>query len=83
MTNARPKIGAWVTDNLTGFDESTERVHGVVGTHVIAEPRSGSQGQSLYCLIRKAEGLSAKALQDEARDAMVAATKQASGFRGI
>ena len=83
MTSARPKIGAWVTANLTGFDEPTERVHGAVGTHVIAEPQSGGQGQSLYCLIRKAEGLSAKALQDEARDAMVATAKQAPGFRGI
>jgi heme-degrading monooxygenase HmoA len=83
MTNARSKIGAWVTGNLTGFDEPTERFHGAIGTHAIAEPQSGGQSQSLYCLVRKAEGLSDKALQDEARNAMLAAAQKAPGFRGI
>ena len=57
LTNSRDKIRAWVTGNLTGFDEPTERFHGEVGQHALAAPQSGGQGQSLYCLIRKAENL--------------------------
>ena len=83
LTNSREKIRAWVAGNLTGFDEPTERFHGEVGQHALAAPQSGGQGQSLYCLIRKAENLPAEAMQRAARDEMLAAAQKAPGFRGV
>ncbi len=83
MTNSRPKIREWVTGNLTGFDEPTERFHGEVGQHALASPQSGGQGQSLYCLIRKAENLPTEAMQRAVRDEMLAAAQKAPGFRGV
>ena len=83
LTNSRDKIRAWVTGNLTGFDEPTERFHGEVGQHALAAPQSGGQGQSLYCLIRKAENLPAEAMQRAVRDEMLAAAQKAPGFRGV
>ena len=83
LENSREKIREWVTSNLTGFDEPTERFHGEVGQHALAAPQSGGQGQSLYCLIRKAENLPAEAMQRAVRDEMLAAAQKAPGFRGV
>jgi len=83
MANSRGKINEWVQTNLTGFPEPTERFHGEVGQHALASPQSGGQGQSLYCLIRKAENLPAEAMQRVVRDEMLVAAQKAPGFRGV
>jgi heme-degrading monooxygenase HmoA len=83
LTNSREKIRDWVRGNLPEFEEPTERFYGEVGQHALAAPQSGGQGQSLYCLIRKAENLPAEAMQRAARDEMLAAARKASGFRGV
>jgi heme-degrading monooxygenase HmoA len=87
LTKSREKIHSWVADNLTavgiGIGEPTERFHGEVGQHALASPQSGGQGQSLYCLIRKAENLPAEAMQRAVRDEMLAAAQKAPGFRGV
>jgi len=83
LAHARPKIRDWVRGNLPEFEEPTERFHGEVGQHALAAPQSGGQGQSLYCLIRKAENLPAEAMQRAVRDEMLAAAQKAPGFRGV
>jgi quinol monooxygenase YgiN len=83
LANARPKIHEWVRGNLPEFEEPTERFHGEVGQHALAAPQSGGQGQSLYCLIRKAENLPAEAMQRAARDEMLIVAQKAPGFRGV
>ncbi|WP_043343609.1 antibiotic biosynthesis monooxygenase family protein [Belnapia moabensis] len=82
MMNSREPVRDWVSSNLEGLDLPTERFHGPVGTHAMIEPQGGEE-QSLYCLIRKAQGLAAKELQDEARNAMLEAAQKAPGFRGM
>jgi heme-degrading monooxygenase HmoA len=82
LTNSRDKIRGWVQGNLTGFDEPTERFHGAVGPHAIAAPQSGGQGQSLYCMVRKAENLPSTATQRPVVEEMLAATQKVPGFRG-
>ena len=83
LANSRGKIRDWVSGNLVGFAEPTERFHGEVGQHALASPQSGGQGQSLYCLIRKAENLPDEAMQRPIRDEMLAAAQKAPGFRGV
>jgi len=82
LENSRGKIRAWVTGNLTGFEEPTERVHGEVGPHAIVAPQSGGQGQSLHCIVRKAENLAAVAVHRPVVEEMLAAVKKVPGFRG-
>jgi heme-degrading monooxygenase HmoA len=82
VTNSRPKIREWVTGNLTGFDEPTERFHGEVGPHAIVAPQSGGQGQSLYCMVRKAENLPSTAMQRPVVEEMLSAVRKVPGFRG-
>jgi hypothetical protein len=83
LANCRDKIRSWVSANAPDFLEPTERFHGEVGQHALAAPQSGGQGQSLYCLIRKAENLPAEAMQRPIRDEMLAAAQKAAGFRGV
>ena len=80
--DCREKIRAWVQPNIPDFLDPTERVQGEVQRHAIAEPQSGGQGQSLYCLIRKAENLGAE-MRGAARDEMLDASRKAAGFRGV
>ena len=82
LENSREKIRGWVTSNLTGFEEPTERVHGEVGPHAIIAPQSGGQGQSLYCIVRKAENLASVAVHRPVVEEMLAAVKKVPGFRG-
>lgn len=82
LANSRDEIRSWVTGNMPDFAEPTERFTGAVGQHALASPQSGAQGQSLYCLIRKAENLPAEATQRAVRDEMLAAAQKAPGFRG-
>ena len=81
--NSRDDVRGWVRRNLPGFMEPTGRFSGPVGPHAIVSPQSGGQGQSLYCLIRKAENLPAEAMQRAVRDEMLAAAQKAPGFRGV
>ena len=83
LANSRDEIRSWVTGNMPDFAEPTERFTGTVGLHALAAPQSGGQGQSLYCLIRKAENLPAEAMQRAVRDEMLAAAQKAPGFRGV
>jgi hypothetical protein len=82
-SNSREKIREWVRNNLKGIDEPTERFQGEVGQHAIAEPQSGGQSQSLYCIVRKAENLPAEAMQRTVRDEMLGVAQKAPGFRGV
>jgi heme-degrading monooxygenase HmoA len=79
---ARPKIGEWVSSNLTGLDQPTERFMGDVGPHAIAVPQSGGPAQSLYCMVRKAENLPSTSIQQPVVEEMLAATQKVLGFRG-
>ncbi|WP_043343607.1 antibiotic biosynthesis monooxygenase [Belnapia moabensis] len=83
MALGRDKVRSWLANNLPEEAEPTERFIGEVGLHAIAEPQSGGPGQSLYCLIRRVENLSAEGPQSEARKAMLAAAQKAPGFRGL
>ena len=65
------------------FSEPTERFNGEVGTHALMAPQSGGQGQSLYCMVRKAENLDANiAVHQPVVGEMLAAAQKAPGFRG-
>jgi hypothetical protein len=55
--NSRDDVRGWVRRNLPGFMEPTERFSGPVGPHAIVSPQSGGPGQSLHCMVRKAENL--------------------------
>jgi heme-degrading monooxygenase HmoA len=79
--DARPKIGEWVSGNLAGLNQPTERFIGDVGPHAMAAPQSGEPAQSLYCMVRKAENLPSTTVQRPVVEEMVAATKKAPGFR--
>lgn len=82
LTKCRDKIRAWVSTNMPDFVEPTERFQGEVGLQAVASPQSGGQGQSLYCMIRKAENLSSEAMHRPIREEMLAAVKKVPGFRG-
>ncbi len=82
LTNSRDNIRRWVTSNLTGFDEPTGRFHGEVGPHAMVAPQSGGEGQSLYCMVRKAENLPSTATQRPVVEEMLAAIRKVPGFRG-
>lgn len=83
LASVRDKIGTWVSTNLPDLGEPTERFNGEVSQHGMASPQSGGQGQSLCCLLRKAENLPAEAVQRTVRDEMLAAAQKAPGFRGV
>ena len=80
--NSRDGVRGWVRRNLAGFMEPTERFSGPVGPHAIAAPQSGGQGQSLYCMVRKAEDLPPSEVQRPVVEAMLAAVRKVPGFRG-
>ncbi|MBL6080646.1 hypothetical protein JMJ56_21745 [Belnapia sp. T18] len=82
LTNSREKIRAWVTSNLTGFDEPSERFNGTIGPHAIVAPQSGGQDQSLYCMVRKAENIPGPDSMVPVAKEVVAATQRIPGFRG-
>jgi heme-degrading monooxygenase HmoA len=82
LANSRDKIRAWVSANMPDFLEPTERFHGKVGPHAIVAPQSGGQGQSLYCMVRKAENLPPTEVQRPVVEAMLAAVRKVPGFRG-
>ncbi|WP_043345045.1 antibiotic biosynthesis monooxygenase [Belnapia moabensis] len=79
---ARPKIGEWVSGNLAGLSQPTERFLGDVGPHAMATPQSGGSAQSLYCMVRKAENLPSTAIQQPVVEEMLATTQKVPGFRG-
>jgi heme-degrading monooxygenase HmoA len=82
LINSRDKIRTWVSANMPDFIEPTERFHGEVGPHAIVAPQSGGQGQSLYCMVRKAENLPSTATQRPVVEEMLTAVKKVPGFRG-
>ena len=81
-TNSREKIREWVTSNLTGFEEPTERFHGEVGPHAIVAPQSGGQGQSLYCMVQEGGESASVAIHRPVVEEMLAAVQKVPGFRG-
>ncbi len=80
--NSRDDVRGWVRRNLPGFMEPTERFSGPVGPHAIVSPQSGGPGQSLYCMVRKAENLPPSEVQRPVVEAMLAAVRKVPGFRG-
>jgi heme-degrading monooxygenase HmoA len=82
LENSFPKIRDWVTANLKGFEQPTERFHGEVGPHAIVEPQSGGQGQSFYCMVRKTENLPPVATLRPVIEETLAAIQKLPGFRG-
>ena len=80
--NSRDDVRGWVRRNLPGFMEPTECFTGTVGQHALASPQSGGQGQSLYCMVRKAEDLPPSEVQRPVVEEMLAAVRKVAGFRG-
>ena len=80
--NSRDDVRGWVRRNLPGFMEPTERFSGPVGPHAIVSPQSGGQGQSLHCMVRKAENLPSSEVQRPVVEEMLAAVRKVPGFRG-
>jgi heme-degrading monooxygenase HmoA len=80
--NSREDVRGWVRRNLPGFGEPTERFSGDVGQHALAAPQSGGPGQSLHCMVRKAENLPPSEVQRPVVEEMIAAVRKVSGFRG-
>ena len=80
--NSRDDVRGWVRRNLAGFMEPTERFSGPVGPHAIVSPQSGGPGQSLHCMVRKAENLPPSEVQRPVVEAMLAAVRKVPGFRG-
>ena len=80
--NSRDDVRGWVRRNLAGFMEPTERFSGPVGPHAIVSPQSGGQGQSLHCMVRKAENLPPSEVQRPVVEEMLAAVREVPGFRG-
>ena len=82
LANSRDDIRSWVSANMPEFAEPTERFQGDVGPHAIAAPQSGGRGQSLYCMVRKAEDLPPSEVQRPVVEEMLAAVRKVPGFRG-
>ena len=80
--NSRDEVRGRVRRNLPGFMEPTERFSGPVGPHAIVAPQSGGPGQSLHCMVRKAENLPPSEVQRPVVEAMLAAVRKVPGFRG-
>jgi heme-degrading monooxygenase HmoA len=80
--NSRDDVRGWVRRNLPGFNEPTERFSGPVGPHAIVSPQSGGPGQSLCCMVRKAENLPSSEVQRPVVEEMLAAVRKVPGFRG-
>jgi heme-degrading monooxygenase HmoA len=80
--NSRDDVRGWVRRNLPGFMEPTERFSGPVGPHAIVSPQSGGPGQSLHCMVRKAENLPPSEVQRPVVEEMLAAVRKVPGFRG-
>ena len=80
--NSRDEVRGWVRRNLAGFEEPTERFSGPVGPHAIVSPQSGGPGQSLHCMVRKAENLPPSEVQRPVVEEMLAAVRKVPGFRG-
>jgi hypothetical protein len=83
LASVRDKIGTWASTNLPDLGEPTERFNGEVSQHGMASPQSGGPGQSLYCMIRKAENLPLESVHRPVRDEMLAAAQKSPGFRGV
>jgi hypothetical protein len=72
-----------VQDNIKGgATEPTDYFHGDVGPHAFVALQSGNADQSLYCVVRRSEGLSAAGSQLENVEEMLAAAQKSPGFRG-
>src|SRR3954447_1354021 len=82
LANSRGKVRDWVSGNLLSFSEPTERFHGEVGPHAIVAAQSGGQGQSLYCMVRKADSLPSTENQRPIIEETLAVVQKVSGFRG-
>jgi heme-degrading monooxygenase HmoA len=83
VANSRDKIRSWVQATLKGFEEPTERFPGEVLLHSVVAPQSGGPDQSLYCLVRQAEGIVTGGSQRQNLEEMLAAAKSVPGFRGM
>lgn len=80
--NSRDDVRGWVRRNLAGFMEPTERFSGPVGPRAIVSPQSGGPGQSLHCMVRRAENLPPSEVQRPVVEEMLAAVQKVPGFRG-
>lgn len=80
--SSRGKIREWVSANLSGMNEPTERFVGDVGPHAPVAPQSGGPGQSLYCMVRKADDLPDPKSQSPVVEETLVAIRQIPGFRG-
>jgi hypothetical protein len=78
------QVRGWVQDNLKGImpDTPTETFSGTVGMYAMVAPQSGSSAQSLYCLVRKSEGVPTDGSQRQNVEEMLAAAQKSPGFRG-
>ncbi len=80
--SSREDVRGWVRRNLPGFEEPTERFSGPIGPHAIVSPQSGGPGQSLHCMVTKAENLPPSEVQRPVVEEMLAAVRKVPGFRG-
>jgi hypothetical protein len=78
------QVRGWVQGNLKGImpDAPTETFSGTVGMHAMVAPQSGGPAQSLYCLVRKSEGVPTDGSQRRNVEEMLAAAQKSPGFRG-
>jgi hypothetical protein len=78
------QVRGWVQGNLKGImpDTPTETFSGTVGMHAMVTPQSGKPAQSLYCLVRKSEGVPTDGSQRKNVEEMLTAAKNSPGFRG-
>jgi heme-degrading monooxygenase HmoA len=83
VASNREKIRGWVRENLQGFEEPTERFVGEVAMHSIVAPLGNGPDQSLYCLIRKSEGVPPDESQRHLFEGRLAAAEKLPGFRGM
>lgn len=83
VMNNREKIRTWVQANLKGFEEPTERFLGEVLVHAAVAPQGSGSDQSLYCLVRKAEGILTDGPQRQNSGEMLEAAQNVPGFRGM
>jgi hypothetical protein len=73
-----------VRDNLRGIapEEPTERSAGDVMARALAEPQGGGAGRSLYCMVRRYEGVPPEGEIRPLVERVLNGLRRGEGFRG-
>ncbi|MBL6081754.1 hypothetical protein JMJ56_27610 [Belnapia sp. T18] len=78
----RPTVRPWMNANIPAVPEPADRFSGESKIHAMVAPKTGSDAQSLYCLVQRVENLPGREIMGPIVQGILARTQAVTGFRG-